>query len=151
VGSQHGLIEVLARNLPGGTEEIHGNLSKDVRCSSVLYPSISRIEFYRFANLLVYEWLCQGLSSITEIKLSLCLIKHNIMKRRVEEVQLHAFLTSGLDTGELFHAPVNLPPRKENTVPLGKRLSGPHSRIGRCGGKNNHVCLPIIEIRSSSI
>jgi hypothetical protein len=76
--------DVIDRNLHGGTEEYHEKPQSGYPVFQFsLEPSTSRIEFYHFFNLLVYVWFCE--SFITN-NLSLCLIKHDVMNRRMEEV-----------------------------------------------------------------
>jgi hypothetical protein len=79
-----GVTDVIDRNLRGGTEESHEKPHSGYPVFQfILEPRTSRIEFYLFFNLLVYGWFCQGLI-INNV--SLCLIKHDTMKRTVEEV-----------------------------------------------------------------
>jgi hypothetical protein len=76
--------------------------------------------------------------SYIKVKLSLYLIKHYAMKTygRVK-VQLHDFLTSALDGGELSASrPGCFTLRgKSPRYPLDRRLGGPPSRSGSCGEK----------------
>jgi hypothetical protein len=68
------------------------------------------------------------------------------------EEQLHAFLTSGLDTGEWSaSSPGRFTLRGKNPRhPLNRRIGGPQSRSGRRGEKKNSQYLPEVEPQSYS-
>jgi hypothetical protein len=65
----------------------------------------------------------------------------------LEEVQLHAILTSAPDGGEWSASLLGrfTPREKDRRYPLDRRLGGPQSRSGRGGEEKNSQLPPGIE------
>jgi hypothetical protein len=70
---------------------------------------------------------------IVEVHLSMCLIKHHVMKMYGGvEVYLHAFLNSALDRSEAVNCTSALSRRRISRYLLYRRLGGPQRRFLRC-------------------
>jgi hypothetical protein len=95
-----------------------------------------------------YEWN----SGLPKVKLSRCL--STLPSRRMEECRYSSII---LDLGirwklvVSFMPPLLYPSGKSHWYPLDRRMGGPQSQSGCCGGNKNLLPLPGIEPRPSNL
>jgi hypothetical protein len=108
-----------------------------ISCShscDVIFRSLMNITYALIRS--AFQWNLLKVNT----KLSLCLIKHHVMKTYWGvDVQLHSFITSALGGGEwsASHPGRFTPSERAPRYPLDRRPGGLHSHSGRGGEEKN--------------
>ena len=83
-----------------------------------------------------------------KLTLTLCLIKHHVMKHGAVDLQFHLFLTSEVEVSGHLHTADALPPGKEPPVPTEQGLGRPWAGLDAFG--KNKIPCPCRESNNST-